>query len=150
MADVRDWGAFIRSRWDWTRFGYEKGFPDGCQFSDIDAATEFQRAACGGRLVIEAKAYDGTGIIPSIYDAKDTGQRLLLRDEAKLGKAVLVVYGCGACNDPYAMHHLGPGRKADRFEDWRGYGKEERRKRLKHEIDRALGLGAPTKENGTS
>lgn len=140
MGDVRDWGKFIRGRWDWGRFGYEDGFPDGCQFSDIDAATEFHRDTCGGRLVIEAKAWDGEDLIPSIYDQKDTGQRLLLRDDARLGKTVFVVYGCGVCNDPYALHVLGASRPEDRFEDWRGLTRQERRKLLKAEIDRALGL----------
>ena len=136
MADVRDWGKFIRGRWDWTRFGYEDGFPRGCQFTDTDAVTEFD----GHRLVMECKSWDGLGIIPSIYGEQDTGQRRYLRDEASLGKTVFVLYGCGACNDPYALHILGPTRPEDQFLDWREYGKEERRKLLKAEIDRVLGL----------
>ena len=36
MADIRDWGAFIRSRWDWHRLGYEDGWPRGIAFSDTD------------------------------------------------------------------------------------------------------------------
>jgi len=134
MGDVRDWGAFIRGRWDWTRHGYEKGFSRGCQFTDLDAAIEFD----GRSLVIEAKQYDGTGMLPEV----DMGQRLFLRDEAKRGKTVFVLWGCGVCNDPYAIKQLAPDRSGDRFEDWRGLDKEERRKKLKEEIDRALGLVA--------
>jgi hypothetical protein len=131
MGDVRDWGKFIRGRWDWKRFGYEQGFPRNCGFTDVDAATEFD----GRRLVIEAKGYDGTGIIPK----PEGGQLDLLRDEAGLGKTVFIVYGCGVCNDPYAIHQV-YRRPPDRFEDWRGRDKEERRKLFKAEIDRAMGV----------
>lgn len=141
MGDVRDWGAFIRGRWNWTRFGYEIGFPRGSQFTDIDAAVEFD----GHRLVVEAKQWDGEGIIPSIYSDEpksQMGQRLALRAEAKSGATVFVVYGCGVCNDPHAMHQLGVRKADDRFFNWRGEEtKEARRKLFKQEIDRALGLG---------
>lgn len=136
MADVRDWGRFIRGRWDWTRFGYEVGFPRGCQFTDVDASVEFDKR----QLVIECKAWDGDGILPSIYDEKSTGQRRQLRDEAALGKTVFVLYGCGVCNDPYALHVIAPVRAEDIFVDWRGRDKAERRRLLKSAIDRAVGL----------
>jgi hypothetical protein len=136
MADVRDWARFIRGRWDWTAHGYEDGFPRGCQFTDLDAAAEID----GHELVIEAKQWDGEGIIPSIYEDRCTGQRRFLRNEAAFGKRVFVVYGCGVCNDPYALHELGPRHPDDRFMDWRGLGRQERRKLFKNEIDRALGL----------
>lgn len=136
MADIRDWGAFVRGRWDWSRHGYEKGFPRGCQFTDLDGAVEFN----GQRLVIEPKHHDGLG--PCNYP--DTGQLLFLRDEVKLGKAVIVLYGCGPCNSPQAIRVLGTDRSSDRFEDWRrGRDLPERRRLLKTEIDRALGLLAP-------
>jgi hypothetical protein len=132
MADVRDWGAFLRGRWDWTKHGYEKGFPRGCQFTDLDAAVEFD----GRRLKIETKSYDGTAIIPK----PSGGQLYFLRDEAaRDGSTVLIVYGCGVCNDPYAIHQIN-ARPPDRFEDWRGRDKDIRQKLLKQEIDRALGL----------
>lgn len=134
MADIRDFGAFIRGRWDWTKYGYERGFPRGCQFTDLDAAVEFD----GRRLLIETKSYDGSGIIPK----PDGGQLRFLRDEAGLGKTVLILYGCGVCNDPYAIHQIYRRAGDDRFEDWRGFEKEERRKLLKQEIDRAMGLSA--------
>jgi hypothetical protein len=133
MGDVRNWGKFIRGRWDWTAFGYERGFPRNCQFSDLDAVVEFD----GRRLLIECKAYDGQGVIPS----PDGGQLRLLRSEAGPGRTVLVVYGCGVCNEPYALHEIyraGPPR----FEDWRSLSTPERRRRLKAEINRAMGLGA--------
>lgn len=133
MADVRDWGKFVRGRWDWTRFGYEQGFPRGCQFTDIDAVVEFD----GRRLVIEPKHYEGLGPLPG---KPETGQSMLLRDEVRLGKTVLVLYGCGACDDPYAIHVYGGRPAEDRFVDWREFGKEERRRRLKRYIDWALGL----------
>jgi hypothetical protein len=134
MADVKNWAAQIRGRWNWTTFGYEKGFPHGCQFSDIDAVTEF----LGNRLVIEPKHYDGLGIIP--FPEYDDGQVKLLRDEVRLGKTVFVLSGCGVCDDPYAIRILSARRAEDQFVDWRGRDKEERRKLLKAEIDRALGL----------
>jgi hypothetical protein len=138
MADVRDWGRFIRGRWNWTAFGYEDGFPRNSQFTDVDSSVEFDDR----RLVIECKGWDGDGIIPSIYGDKSTGQRMHLRDEAKLGKTVFVLYGCGVCNDPYALHILGPSKHDDLFVDWRGLDRPERRKLLKRAIDEALGLEA--------
>ncbi len=72
MADVRDWGKFVRGRWDWSRGGYERGFPRGCQFTDVDAAIEFDNRG----LVIEPKHYDGVGPLPDPYSA--TGQLLFL------------------------------------------------------------------------
>lgn len=137
--DVRNWGSFIRGRWDWQRFGYEDGFLRGSGFSDLDAVVEFD----GRRLLIEAKSYDPAAPHPAnIIPKPEGGQLRLLRDEAGLGKVVFVVYGCGVCNDPYAMHQIYRVHGDDRFEDWRGLDKEERRKKLKYEIDRALGLVA--------
>ena len=140
MADIRDWGKFIRGRWDWTRGGYEDGFPRGCQITDLDAAVEFD----GSRLVVETKQYDGVGDLPGngYPPGMGVGQLRFLRDEASLGKTVLVLYGCGACNDPYVVFALAAERSDDRFEDWRGLDKEQRRKSLKQEIDRAMGLAA--------
>lgn len=137
MADIKNWAAQIRSRWDWTKFGYEKGFPNGCQFSDIDAVTEF----LGNWLVIEPKHYDGLGIIP--FPQYDDGQIKLLRAEVKLGKSVMILFGCGVCDDPQAVRWLGLSRDQDRFVDWRLLDKKKRRELLKREIDNAMGLGAP-------
>lgn len=138
MADVRDWGKFIRGRWDWSASGYEDGFPRGCQFTDLDATVEFD----GERLVIETKHYDGTGHLPGdgYPPGMSAGQLRFLRDEAAAGKSVLVLYGCGPCNDPHVLYVLGATRGEDRYEDWRGRDKLERRKLLKAEIDRAVGL----------
>ena len=134
MADIRDWGAFIRSRWDWTRFGYEHGFPRGARFSDNDAWLSLDGGAT--RVKIECKLYDGAGIIPK----PDGGQLRTLREDAAIaGCTVLVLYGCGICDNPFALHQVMP-RPPDRFEDWRGLDLAERRKRLKTEIDRAAGL----------
>lgn len=132
MADIRDWGRFIRGRWNWTECGYEDGFPRGCQFTDIDAALEFD----GHRLVIEPKYHDGIG--PCDYPPD--GQLRFLRDEVRLGKAVIVLYGCAGCNSPQAVRVLGTCRAEDRWEDWRGRDLAERRKLLKGEIDQAMGL----------
>lgn len=133
MADIRDWGKFVRGRWDWTRFGYEKGFPRGCQFTDVDAALEFD----GRRLVIEPKHYDGIEPWPGW---PDEGQMRYLRDEASLGKSVFVLWGCGACNDPYAVLEVFLDRED--FHDWRGMDKQVRRKALKALIDKAMGIAA--------
>ena len=130
MADVRDWGAFIRGRWDWTRYGYEVGFPRGCQFTDIDATVEFD----GRRLVIEPKHNDGT----DSCEYPPMGQLLLLRDEVVLGKTVIILYGCGSCNSPQAIRILGRSRDEDVWKDWRGMELEHRRQLLKEEIDRAM------------
>lgn len=134
--DIRDWGRFIRGRWDWHRFGYERGFPRGCQFTDVDAALEFD----GHNLLIEAKAYDGMGdlVLPA------NGQLRFLKNEVELGKTVLVLYGCGVCNDPYAIYDVGRNQW-DTFwdDDRRWLSKQERRLRLKQHIDRAMGLSWP-------
>lgn len=132
MADIRDWGAFVRGRWDWTRHGYEKGFPRGCQFTDVDGACEID----GRRLIIEPKHHDGLGPMPY----PDTGQLLYLRDEVRLGKAVIVLYGCGPCNSPQGVRLLAGEKQHDAWKDWRGLGLTERRQLLKVEIDVALGL----------
>lgn len=138
MSDIRDWGKFVRGRWDWTRCGYEAGFPRGCQFTDIDASIEFD----GHRLMIETKSYDGIGDLPH---PPPLGQWRFLRDEVKQGKEVLIVYGCGVCDDPYAVYDV----RRDRLFDWRGkYDKEVRRRLLKRAIDGALGLLTAENESG--
>lgn len=127
--DVKDWGAFVRGRWDWSRGGYENGFPRGCQFTDVDAAVEFD----GRALVIEAKHFDGIGMLPPLSE----GQKRFLKDEASRGKTVFALWGCGPCNDPWAIKNIGTGE----FHDWRTIpDKLERRQLLKQLIDQALGL----------
>ncbi len=134
MSDIRDWGAFVRGRWDWTKHGYERGFPRGCQFTDVDAAIEFD----GHRLIIEPKHFDGEGQFPPT----PIGQRRYLEDEAALGKTVFVLFGCGACNDPYAVEYFStPPESGQTLYDWRGHDKPARRERLKRHIDWALGVG---------
>ena len=139
MGSIRNWASFSRSRWDWTAFGYEEGFPRNCQFSDQDAEVEFD----GHWLEIEALTYDGIGEFPTI----STGQSIKLRKEASFGKTVIILYGCGVCNDPYGICVLGPMYKQDRLEDWRELPKPERRKLLKYEIDRAMGLTPDTRSD---
>jgi hypothetical protein len=135
MADIRDWGKFLRGRWDWTSGGYETGFPRGCQFTDLDAAIEFD----GRALDIETKHHDGEeGEFPQI----SWGQLRFLRNEVQLGKTAIILFGCGPCNDPQGVWVLAPGM-VDRKEDWRGRPKDERRKLLKYEIDKAMGLASP-------
>ena len=134
MADIRDWGAFIRGRWDWNRGGFEKGFPRGCQFTDVDASIEFN----GWYLLKETKHHDGIG--PCEYPS--TGQLISLRREVELGKTVFVLYGCGACSSPQAVRILGSSmdKSDDIWIDLRDIPSiEERRKRYKHLIDAALG-----------
>jgi hypothetical protein len=135
MSDIRDFARFIRGRWDWTRFGYERGFPRGCQFTDIDAYLEFD----GHRLAIENKQWDGVGDFPGL-PAK--GQLLALQDEARLGKRVFVLYGCGVCNDPYTVYDVG----YNEWHDWVGESKVQRRMKLKRLIDQAMGLDQPADE----
>lgn len=135
MADIRDWGAFIRGRWDWTRNGYERGFPRNCQFTDIDASIEFD----GKHLIIETKHHDGTGDFPPPYPP--TGQLIALRSEvSRFGKSVLILYGCASCNTPECLCVLGATRNQDKWHDFRMYSAEDRRKALKYQIDLALGL----------
>lgn len=133
MADINDWAAFIRGRWDWTRGGYEKGFPRKCQFTDSDATIEFD----GQCLEIECKHHDGIGSC----EYPDTGQLLSLRDKVRRGITVFILYGCGPCNSPQALRILGDQKSEDYFEDWRQVADiTERRKLLKEAIDIALGL----------
>lgn len=129
MSDIRDWGAFIRGRWEWTKQGYERGFPRGCQFSDVDAVIEFD----GRTLFIETKAYDGEGDLPFVPRGQD---RLLRHLAEQPDTTVLLLYGCGCCNAPYAVRNMGP----DQFHDWRGLPTSERRKELKLLIDKAMGV----------
>lgn len=131
--DINDWGAFIRGRWNWSKDGYEKGFPRGCQFTDVDAGVEFD----GHSLIIEAKHWDGVGDRPEIGQA----QTSYLRDEVRRCKVALVVFGCGPCNDPWAVRQIGATKDDDRWYDWRDVpGKADRRKQFKRLIDRATGL----------
>lgn len=132
MADIQNWASVIRGRWDWQKYGYESAFPRGCQFTDLDAAVEFD----GHRLVIETKHHDGIGSC----DYPPQGQLIFLRDEVKLGKVVIVLYGCGVCDSPQAARVLGETKLQDRWLDWRGLPIEERRRLLKQEINTALGL----------
>jgi hypothetical protein len=133
MADIQDWGKFLRGRWDWTAGGYEKGFPRGSQFTDVDAAVEFD----GQMLEIETKHHDGTGSC----EYPKAGQLISLRKDVELGKTVFILYGCGPCNSPWALRILGLSREGDVFIDWRGIPSiEERRKLLKEQIDLAQGI----------
>lgn len=143
MADVRNWEAFIRGRWPWTRYGYEKGFPRGCQFTDVDALVEFD----GNRLMIEAKQWDGIGARPPQLP---TGQQLALGVEsADEGKTVFVLYGCASCDDPMWVtvkkRQTDPDRPRyllpDEQYDLRDMGgRTERRRALKLLIDQAMGV----------
>ena len=135
MADIRDPWAFLRGRCHWSQFGYEEGFPRGCGFSDLDARTGFD----GKKLHIEAKHHDGVGSC----DYPPTGELMELRDDAKDGRSVFVLYGCGQCNSPQALRIIGAKRSEDQWIDWRGSPVEVRRKNLKYEIDRAQGLLRP-------
>lgn len=129
MADIRDWELFMRGRWKWTAYGYDKGFPRGCSFSDVDAITEFD----GHTLYIEAKHWDGVGNVPAV----DTGTLLLLKHVAEQPDVtVLLLWGCAPCNDPWAVRNMA----TDEFHDWRGLTKPERRRAFKAVIDRAQGL----------
>lgn len=129
MADIRDWGAFIRGRWDWTRGGYEVGFPRKSQFTDIDAIVEFD----GEALMIEGKHWDGEGGMPP---PPPTGQRIFLESEVAAGKEVLVLYGCGACNNPFGVRNI----KTGDVYNWAGEPLQQRRAWLKYLIDAALKL----------
>lgn len=133
MADIRDYAAFVRSRWDWHKFGYEDGFPGRCGFGDIDAALEFRNHA----LVVESKIWDGQGLRPPVQE----GQVLLLRDEVNRGKTALIVYGCGICDDPWYIERL--TRVGKRPFDLHNMPLDERRRALKCEINQAMGLAAP-------
>lgn len=129
MSDIRDWGKFIRGRWEWSRFDYERGFPRGCQFTDVDAAVEFD----GRSLEIEAVHWDGTGCVPR----KNGGQRYRLQREAQIpGRTVLIVYGCGCCNNPLFVENVGTHEELD----LRGKDLGGRRQAFKDAIDVAMGL----------
>lgn len=123
MSDVRDWGQFIRGRWDWKRYGYEAGLPRRCGFGDIDAALEL-----GGRhLIIEAKSWDGEGARPEL----SFGQGTALRHLADEKRTVWVLWGCAGCNNPLAVQSLNSGAE----HDWRELPLGERRSEMKRLID---------------
>ena len=141
MADIRDYQKFIQGRWKWTGFGYEQGFPRGCQFSDIDAITEFD----GRTLVIEAKEYGGP---PALLPSLPTGQVRLLRHLARHA-TVYVIFGIAQLDEPWALKQLYPTPGRDRFENWRDIESREKRHQLfKDEIDWALGVGRWAEEAG--
>jgi hypothetical protein len=132
MADIENEDQFLEGRWKWTAGGYEDGFPRRCQFTDIDAAIEFD----GHALIMECKHHDGK----DGFTYPKAGQLRFLRDEVKRGKSVLVVYGVARSNSPWGVWRIGPARKDDVLRDWRGEDLDLRRKLLKAEIDWALGL----------
>lgn len=132
MADVQNWDRFIKGRWAWTSCGYEAGFTRNSQFGDLDAIVEFD----GFILAIEAKHHDGNGPM----DYPHAGQVAMLRTLVKLGASVIVLYGLATLNDPFGIRRLGATKNDDRWEDWRGLPRASRRRLLKMEIDRALGL----------
>jgi hypothetical protein len=132
MGDVKDWGAFLRGRWNWSKSGYEQGFPRRCEFTDVDATVEFD----GRRLVIETKHHDGGDYM----DYPDMGQLLSLREEAKSGRTVFVLYGCGACDSPQGLRIIGATKADDQWLDWRGQALDQRRYNLKAWIDWAMGI----------
>lgn len=129
MSDIRDWGAFIRGRWNWTRYGYEHGFPRGCQFSDIDAVVEFNDRV----LFIETKHYEGVGNLTRPARGQTLLAERLTRDPST---SYLLVYGCGCCNNPQAAWDAATGI----LHDWRTLELVERRRRLKAVIDAAMDL----------
>lgn len=132
MSDIRDWGAFIRGRWNWTSYGYEAGFPRGSQFGDVDAVVEFD----GRTLYVETKAFDGLGDWPQV----PLGQYFLLERLARQANtAVFVLFGCGVCNDPKGLLEI-YADSPNHQHDWRALPLPERRAHLKHRIDSALGL----------
>lgn len=132
VADIRDWGAFLRGRWNWTKGGYERSFPRNCQFTDVDASVEFD----GYHLQIETKHHDGIGsfVLP------DAGQLRSLREDVRLGKTVFVLYGCGACDNPQGIVILSVDGSADEWHDWRELTLLQRRRQLKRQINQAMGL----------
>jgi hypothetical protein len=133
VSDIRDWEKYKRSRWSWTSQGYERGFPRGCQFMDIDAYTEFN----GMRLMIESKHYEGYGEPPSL----PKGQRWALEREAQdENKTVLVVYGNAQTNDPMVVHVLAGSGMPAKVHDFRTLTVEQRREQLKYLIDEAMNL----------
>jgi len=142
MADIYNPDAFMRGRWNWTGSGYEVGFPRGCQFTDLDAATEFN----GRHLFIECKEYDGPlGICPN--DQYDDGQRTFLRSLVSDTATVFILFGVAKDNNPWCARILKPTRLEDRFVDWRGIAAiEDRRRALKNMIDDAMNVNTETIE----
>lgn len=136
MADIRKPELFMAGRWKWSSFGYEIGFPRGCQFTDVDAAIEFD----GHKLFIEAKECDGVSGFPVL----STGQRLFLSSLVDATTTVLVLYGNATRNDPLGVFDVG---RREKF-DWRQVELDERRAQLKWHIDRAMGVSSRTEPVG--
>lgn len=139
MADIRDPERFMAGRWKWTSYGYEFGFPNKCQFTDIDAVVEFS-SSTGRWLMIEGKHNDG--VEPPSYPS--SGQLRFLRAFRNLvgdDGDVFILYGVAAENEPWALRILGKRRAGDQFIDWRDVpAAEHRRESLKAWIDWSLGV----------
>lgn len=132
MGDIESWELYKRGRWDWTRHGYEKGFPNGSQFSDIDAAVEFDQRF----LMIESKHHELGTPLPRF----EGGQRYMYRKLVDRGVTVLVLFGDAPNNDPHAIRTLGKTYPQDRLTSFERFDIADRQWRLKQAIDGAMGL----------
>lgn len=119
--------AIARERWNWTKFGYEQGFPGICQFADIDAVVEFD----GRALAIECKHHDGVSGFERLKD----GQWRLQRRLVDAGWSAFTLYGDARTNEPWGIWHYG-----DRHpRDLRRMTRRFRREILTDEINKAMG-----------
>jgi hypothetical protein len=142
MADINNPERFLDGRWAWVKFGYDKGFPRRCTFSDLDAITEFD----GYCLGIEAKHHSETDIG---FPYPDAGQMGVLRDLVRRKIVIFVLYGDAQTNDPHGIRIIGENRPGDKFDNWLPMPLGERRRRLKQAIDEAVGL-APSRDKKES
>lgn len=130
MADIRDWDAFKRGRWNWTAGGYEHGLGP-CAFGDIDAHLERR----GWHLFIEAKHYEnGRSMSLSI----PTGQWIALRSLIANGHTVWLLLGDATANDPLFLrmwHQQVDGALGKVDDDYRQLPIEQRRERLRSRIN---------------
>ena len=136
MADIRNWEAYKRGRWNWTSLGYEKQLERGCQLGDIDAHLE----SSGQHLFIECKHWEDDGdhpLPPNAHSPRGIsgGQLQALRQLArKDGVTVWLFYGDATQNIPRYLVHLGTAGNASRSYDLMLLPLERRRVYLAHLI----------------
>jgi hypothetical protein len=136
MADIRSVEAFMRGRWAWERFGYEKQLPGRIGIGDIDGFVEYRKH----HLFIEGK--HATNSIKNRFSLP-TGQRLAYESLVASygGNRLLVVVGDATENNPLGAQvwQMSGGAITKREFDWTQCSIEERRKQLDKRIAAFVG-----------
>lgn len=128
MAEIRDFWL-KRHRWDWTKYGYEEGFPRKCAWSDIDGVVEFDEKCA----MYEFKRWDGEIGLEHALAEIPRGQRKLHQALRSTGASFFVLFGVPENDDPLAAFVVTSfaGKYRGRWHDWRGVPIDVRRKELR-------------------